>query len=206
MIRTRQSFIGTTMFLLGLCVTSMSARATTIIADIEIDYLNSGANPAFSTGYYGGSTVSFPVTLADSLNARDGDISTFVSLPTLSYITLGFSGGTVVDGAGNDLFLAETGSAAELADVFVSSDFGSTFTYLGVAFGNTVTEFDLASIGWAGAVNAVKVVGLDSNGGSPGFDLAYVEGLEGSVILPGPGSFFVFAIGLLLVAGRRLSR
>lgn len=68
-----------------------------------------------------------------------------------------------------------------------------------------MTAFDLGSIGYMGIVNAVKIVGLDNFGGSPGFDLAYVQGLEGGVVIPLPGAPPLLATALagLAVAGRR---
>lgn len=182
-----------------LSVTSAPARSATIFADTLIDYYDSGTGESL-TGPYGGSVSGgFPVELADFSNLFDADIDTFVSLPTGSYLTLGFSTGFIFDGLGNDIFIAETGAAAELANVFISTDFGVSFTFLGLANGGTVTEFDLADIGFLGMVNAVKVVGLDNNGGSQGFDLAYVEGLEGSVIIdvPEPSIIALFGLGLV---------
>lgn len=177
------------------------ASAATIVADTVIDFFNSGANPAFPTGPYGGIFPgSFPVVVPLSY-ATDGNSTTFVSLPTGSYLTLGFSGGFVFDGVGLDLFVSEVGTANEIADVFVSSDFGATFTFLGQATTATVSGFDLASIGYTGLVNAVKIVGLDNFGGSPGFDLAFVRGLEGSVVIAEPGSLALVAFGLLGAAG-----
>lgn len=189
-----------------ILVAHAPANAAVIVADTVIDFSNSGVNSAFPTGSYGGTFPgSFPVVVPLS-HATDGNATTFVSLPTGSYITLGFSGGFVFDGPGLDLFVSEVGGSDELASVFISSDFGSTFTFLGEATTATVSGFDFASIGYTNNVNAVKIVGLDNGGGSPGFDLAFVQGLEGSVTLnpiPEPASFALVALGLLGVASAR---
>ncbi|MEL6364558.1 MAG: PEP-CTERM sorting domain-containing protein [Pseudomonadota bacterium] len=176
-----------------------SANAATIFADVVLDFFDSGNGPL--AGPYGGTFPSdppdFPVPVSTSF-AVDADGTTFLSLPTDSFVTVGFTSGFVFDGAGNDLFIAEIGNQAEMADVFVSSDFGATFTLLGMADGGTVTELDLGSIGFTGIVNAVKIVGLDNNGGSPGFDVAFVQGLEGSVVeTPEPGALGLFGLGLI---------
>jgi hypothetical protein len=145
--------------------------------------------------------VAVPLT-----HATDGDPTTFVSLPTGSYLTLGFGGGFVFDGPGLDLFVSEVGNNDELAAIYVSSDFGATFTFLGNATTDTVSGFDLATIGYTDIVNAVRIIGLDNFGGSPGFDLAYVEGLEGSVtIIPEPATMALLSVGLLCI-GVRLRR
>lgn len=193
-------------FILGavgaLALASAPAQAVTIFADTVIDYFDSGTGPL--AGPYGGTFPgTFPVSVPLTY-AVDGDETTFVSLPTLSYIDVGFSGGVVFDGVGNDIFIRELGAQSELADVFVSSDFGATFTFLGQADGGTLTELDLGSIGFAGLVNAVRIVGLDNGGGSPGFDVAFVQGLEGSVIaVPAPAAFALLGVALLLVGARR---
>lgn len=184
----------------GATVTTLPASAATIVADTVIDFFNSGANTAFPTGSYGGTFPgAFPIAVPLTY-ATDGDSTTFVSLPTGSYLTLGFSTGFVFDGPGLDIFVSEVGGADETAEVFVSSDFGLSFTSLGVATTATVSGFDLGSIGFTGNVNAVKIVGLDSFGGSPGFDLAFVQGLEGSVVInpvPEPGTIALISAALL---------
>lgn len=184
----------------GTAVTALPASAATIVADTVIEFYNSGANTAFPSGSYGGIYPgSFPVVVPLSY-ATDGDSTTFVSLPTDSFLTLGFSTGFVFDGPGLDLFVSEVGGADETAYVFVSSDFGTNFTFLGVATTSTVSGFDLDSISFTDKVNAVKIVGLDSFGGSPGFDLAFVQGLEGSVVVnpvPEPGTVALLSAALL---------
>lgn len=196
----RNGISGLTACVLGIAaaaVLSTPAHAATILADTVIDYYDSGAGPM--AGPYGGIYPggSFPVPVPLSY-ATDGDATTFVSLPTRSYLTLGFSHGFVFDGPGLDLFISEVGANDELADVFVSSDFGATFTLLGTATTATVSGFDLASIGYADNVNAVRIVGLDSLGDSPGFDLAYVQGLEGSSVIPEPSSLALAGLALSL--------
>ena len=179
------------------------ASAAVIYADTVIDYYDSGTGPM--TGPYGGMlSGAFPVSVPLSY-ATDGNADTFVSLPTGSYLVLGFSGGYVFDGAGDDIFIQEVGSAAELADIYVSDDWGATFTYLGVAHGDTLTALDLATIGYTGNVNAIKVVGLDNNGGSPGFDLAFVQGLEGSSVstVPAPAPLALMGLGLIFIGAQR---
>lgn len=87
----------------------------------------------------------------------------------------------------------------------MSSDFGATFAAIGQANGGTTTGIDLATTGYTGNVNAIKIVGLDNGGGSPGFDVAFVEGLAGSVVIapqgPSPTVVPLPATGVLLLAG-----
>lgn len=176
------------------------AKSAIIIADTVIDYFDSGAGPM--VGPYGGTFPgAFPVPVPLS-HATDGNATTFVSLPQNSFITLGFSGGFVFDGPGLDLFVSEVGNNDETANIFVSSDFGVTFTLLGVATTDTVSGFDLGAIGFTENVNAVKIVGLDNFGASPGFDIAFVQGLEGSVVVvPEPTTLALVGLAFLALGG-----
>jgi PEP-CTERM motif len=161
-----------------------SAQAATLgFADVVLDFFDSGAGPL--SGPYGGEfpggigspvPVSTDVVLGDDPNP----IADFLSLPTGSFVTLGFTDETVIDGVGNDIFIQEVGAAGERAEVFVSSDL-LNFTLLGIAQDNISTAFDLASIGFTAPVQAIKIVGLDSLGASPGFDVVNVQVLPGSI-------------------------
>jgi hypothetical protein len=52
---------------------------------------------------------------------------------------------------------------------------------LGIAKDDGVTSFDLSDIGFTEPVVAVKIIGIDNKGGSPGFDLVSVRALEGAI-------------------------
>jgi Ca2+-binding RTX toxin-like protein len=100
-----------------------------------------------------------------------------VTLPTDSFITLGFIDEVVVDGEGDDIFVREEGAAGDKANVFVSSNL-TDFTFLGIAQDNVTTAFDLRNINYTQAVRAVKIVGLNLAGSVPGFDLVNVQALN----------------------------
>ncbi len=97
------------------------------------------------------------------------------------------------------IFIQEIGAGNERADVFVSTD-NVNFVFLGVANDSVTTSFDLASIGFAAPVSAIRIVGLDNGGGSPGFDVVNVQVLPGSI---GPGR--LAEPGSLLLVGWALA-
>lgn len=107
----------------------------------------------------------------------------WLALPEGSYVTVGFVDETVIDGTGDDIFIRSfdpADSAGESADIFVSAD-GTNFTLLGRVAQNGRQGLDLATIDFTQAVRAVRIVGVDSRGTSPGFDLVSVEVLPESV-------------------------
>jgi len=168
-------------------------------ADVILDYYDSGAGPM--PGPYGGTSLGlFPVAVSlDVVLENDPGASVdFLSLPTGSFVVVGFTDETVMDGVGFDIFLQEVGASGEDADVYVSAN-GIDFTYLGVAQDDVSTSFDLASIAFALPVIAIKIVGLDNLGGSPGFDLVNVQVLPHSVgpppAVPEPSSLALLGIG-----------
>jgi hypothetical protein len=182
------------------------AQAVVGYADTVLDYFNSGAGPF--PGPYGGTFPgSFPVPVSTSV-VLGGPTSPadFLSLPSRSFVTVGFTDETVVDGAGNDIFIGEVGASGERADVFVSRN-GINFVFLGTATDDAITAFDLASIGWTGAVTAVRIVGLDNFGGSPGFDVDFIQVLPGSIgEVPEPASWAMLIAGFGLVGATQRRR
>ncbi|MEA5620583.1 DUF4114 domain-containing protein [Cronbergia sp. UHCC 0137] len=107
----------------------------------------------------------------------------WLALPEGSYVTVGFTDERVIDGPGDDIFIRSFGledSANELADVYVSAN-GVDFEFLGTVNEMGLVSLDLATIGFTEPVTAVRVVGLDNRGSSPGFDLIGVEVLPDSI-------------------------
>jgi hypothetical protein len=180
---------------------TVPAQAAVGFADVVIEFVDSGAGPM--AGPYGGTFPgSFPVSVSTSVVlGDDGPIADFLSLPTGSYITVGFTDEDIFDQAGNDIFIREVGASGERANVFVTSDF-VTYTLLGIAQDDISTAFDLASIGYTGQVRGVRIQGLDALGGSPGFDVVNVQALAfvpGAV--PEPSSWALLITGFGLVGG-----
>lgn len=181
----------------------MSSPAYAVVgyADVVLDYFNSGAG-SFPGPYGGTFPGDFPVPVATGVVlGPDGPVADFLSLPTGSYVTVGFTDEVVFDGAGNDIFIGEVGVGGERANVFVSSN-NLDFVFLGLASDDAVTAFDLSSIGFAGSVSAVKIVGLDALGGSPGFDVTFVQGLPSSIApVPEPAAWALMIAGFGAVGG-----
>ncbi|WP_287699209.1 putative Ig domain-containing protein [Microcystis sp. M046S2] len=150
-------------------------------ADVILDYFNSGAG-TFDEPYGVDNNGNSPVLV--NLNVILGnDNLGALSLPTGSFVTVGFIDEFIVDKPGNDIFIPEIGAAGERAEVYVSSNL-KDFVLLGVGNGGTTSLFDLASIGFSQPVRAIKIVGLDNGGTSPGFDVINVQGLPGSIASP----------------------
>lgn len=175
------------------------AHAVVGFADVVLDYSDSGAGPI--PGPYGSNGGGFPVPV--SVDVVLGDTpNDFLSLPTGSFVTVGFDDELVLDGPGDDLFIDEAGDVNERADIFVSSDF-INFVFLGTADGGALTPFDLADIGFTGFVEAVRIVGLDTFGGSPGFDVTFVQVLPGAFVpTPEPAALALLLGGVAALGAR----
>jgi hypothetical protein len=183
------------------------AQAVVGYADVVLDYFNSGVGDL--PGPYGGTFPgSFPVSVStDVVLGGPKSPEDFLSLPTGSFVTVGFLDESVIDGAGNDIFIGEVGASGERADIFVSFDLVN-FTFLGTALDSGITAFDLASISFALPVRAVKIVGLDNFGGSQGFDVGFVQVLPGSIGpgVPEPASWAMLIAGFGMVGAARRRR
>lgn len=130
--------------------------------------------------FYGGKKVFSTDEIVVSLDTLFRKSNYFVSLPKDSYVVLGFTNNYIMDAPKqNDIFIEEHGGAGEYADIFVSAD-NKEYTLLGVAGNGSVNEFDLAKIAYTKQVKYIKIVGKDSKGASPGFDIGGVYGLPGA--------------------------
>ena len=103
-----------------------------------------------------------------------------VTIPTDHWVELKFKG-EIVDGQGDDIYLAELDQMGEEAIIFLT-DGASQEYLLGLAsvpntskHGPTTISFDIADISLPFVPRAVRLLGMDFGGGSPGFDLAYVR-------------------------------
>ncbi len=197
-------------FVITSLITALSASPACAIpgyADVVLDYWDSGTG--IMAGPYGGEFpggIGFPVSVSTSVVLGDdpGPSVDFLSLPTGSYVTVGFLDEIVFDGVGNDIFVQEIGGNGEKADVYISSD-DITYEFLGTAVDNVTTAFDLSDIGYVDMVSSVKIVGLDNLGGSPGFDVVNVQALPQSFDpIPEPTTLALMGLGLAgLGFGRR---
>lgn len=156
--------------------------AQTQYADEIIDaYYNPDANPNFSD-FYG--IPGIPDNCNAILISPEvclGNSFSFVSITEGSYITVGFTDNAIIDAPNqNDLFIDEIGASSEFADVYVSSDYGATFTFFGTVNGGTNNALDLNDINYTRAVNAVKIEGKDNLGCVAGFDVVRVYGIAGA--------------------------
>jgi hypothetical protein len=191
----------------GLLLTAASpAYAVVGFADIVLDFHDSGAGPI--AGPYGGTFPgASPVSVSTSVVlGPDGPVADFLSLPLASFVTVGFTDEIVFDRLGDDIFIGEIGATADAEEalIFVSGD-KVNFTFLGTATDGVVNAFDLASIGWVGQVSAVKIIGTDLVGRSPGFDLGFVGVSVAGVPEPASWATIILGFGVAgaAVRGRR---
>lgn len=178
-------------------VLSMSIAAGDGFADVILDYFAAGdaaIQEPFGrpVGGSGVTSVNPEIILGQPPNGllvssnREVD---WLAIPKDSYVTVGFTNESIVDGVGDDILirtLDPSDAALEVANVFVSAD-GINFEFLGsVTEGEVSSErtLDLAKIGFTKPVVAVRVVSLGSAGSSPGFDLIGVEGVPSSIVYP----------------------
>lgn len=198
--------------MIALVSTPASAAVLTLgFPDVVLEFFDSGAGPI--AGPYGNARrngIGFgPVSPNVILGFDTVTSNGYVSLPTGSFITLGFTDEIITNGPGNDIFISEIGRAEEEADIFVSSNL-INFILLGTAksrpFPSTVESFDLAAIGFGAGdvVRAIRVVGRDTAGAAPGFDLNAVQ-ITSTSFLPGnpgsPGAVPEPASWALMIAG-----
>lgn len=121
-----------------------------------------------------------PVVLEELLVGSPPSKESGVTIPIDHWIELKFRG-KLVDGPGDDVFLVERDAVGEQALVFITDGCGQEYL-LGLAavpdnggYGLTEIGFDIAGTSLPFVPSAIRVLGIDLRGGSPGFDLAYVR-------------------------------
>lgn len=103
-----------------------------------------------------------------------------VTLPADHWIDLGFSG-ELVAAEGDDIVLVETGKAGEQALLFVTDGADREYLLTRVSVAADMTQelsrigVDLDGLSLPFVPRAVRLVGLDWSGQSPGFDLCNVQ-------------------------------
>ncbi|MBL7189287.1 MAG: LamG domain-containing protein [Phycisphaerae bacterium] len=104
-----------------------------------------------------------------------------VTLPADHWVEVQFRG-PIVDGPGDDIVLIELGPVSEQALVFVTDGAGEEYLLsiaeagsIGAGVDPTEIGFDIAGVALPFAPRAVRIVGLDHGGESPGFDVASVQ-------------------------------
>jgi len=104
-----------------------------------------------------------------------------VTLPPDHWAEVQFRG-PIIDGPGDDIELIELGPVREQALVFVTDGNGREYLLgratsgdVGAGVDPTLISFDVAGIGWPFEPRAVRILGLDTGGQAPGFDIANVR-------------------------------
>ena len=103
-----------------------------------------------------------------------------VTLPTDHWVELKFRG-RLVDGPGDDILFIESGQCGEQALVFITDGAGQEYLLnIATALDTgrdelTYINFDISGISLPFAPCAVRILALDEEGGSPGFDLCSVR-------------------------------
>jgi len=194
-------------------VAPASVDATPFFADVVIQYFDGpyAGNPEPFGGTFPG---AFPVgvPLCVVLGSEPGCLAgpgavDFLSLPLGSFVDVGFTDDSIADGPGADFTVFETVTVAgETARVFGSTDFGATFTFIGVASGTQ--SFDIAGLGFASPLTAIRVFGTGLGGASPGYDLEHILIRHDGGVIPEPGTVTLLGLGMAGLAAyrRRKSR
>lgn len=204
--------------LVCLCFSSFASASVIGFADIVLDFQDNGENVKGELGSGVFRDLGFTRALDGSITGEVADAvlgdddTSYLSLLTGQSITLGFLDENIIDAAGADIFISELGSASESADIFASSD-GVDFTFLGTANNaGGISTFDISTFDFLDPITAIRITSLNSFGGSPGFDLEFVEALNSVEVTPtvndvnAPTTVFMFMIAIFAMLARRQNR
>ncbi len=104
-----------------------------------------------------------------------------VTLPPDHWVEVQFRG-PIVDGPGDDILLIELGPVREEALVFVTDGAGREYLLGKATSGSagggvdpTLIGFDISGIVWPFEPVALRILGLDTGGEAPGFDIANIR-------------------------------
>jgi hypothetical protein len=104
-----------------------------------------------------------------------------VTLPPDHWVEVQFRG-PIVDGPGDDIVLTELGPVSEQARIFITDGAGEEYL-LGMATSGSIgggvdptwIGFDIAGIPFPFVPRAVRIIGIDTGGEAPGFDVGNVR-------------------------------
>lgn len=123
---------------------------------------------------------SAPIVPVDPKCILGGTTDVCLTMPKGTEVIVMFTDNQIVDYPNKpDIYIKEYGGAKDKALVSVSHD-GITFDSLGITYDARSNSLDLASINYTQSVRFIKIVALDNNGGLPGYDLMYIQGLAES--------------------------
>jgi hypothetical protein len=146
-------------------------------------YLIDSHNPTSECWTGINKTGGFPATVDPNtylVGPPPSIMDSAVTLPADSWVELLFRG-VIVDGPGYDINISEMDPVGEEALIFLTDGNQQEYLFAKAKVPNTNTHeptilgFDIAGLTLPFEPRAIRVVGIDFKGGSPGFDLSFAS-------------------------------